>query len=299
KQESPIAPTLSPGDGPTAALGSPIIKNPPNSGITIPLPPSGDSSLSVGSRNMGDVSLIAEGKQFADEGLTREIPSPKVTIPSFPSKDSPGRKSSSPPPSPPLANDPGSPGIANPASTGIVSPGMEKSEIPETKTAVPSCVRVGNRIQNFALNAEKGGIYEYSKEPAAKVTLIDFWFTACPPCRSAIPHLNTLQNKYGRYGLQIIGVAYEQGSLEEKKQAIQNGRQKYRLSFQYPILIGGGGDGPCPLAEQLEVQRFPTLVLLDETGKILFRCQGLDSQNSYELEMAIRKQLFPRQLASP
>ena len=91
----------------------------------------------------------------------------------------------------------------------------------------------------------------------------------------------------------MIGITYERGTLAEKQASLEQAKAKYRLAFNYRLLFGGGGSGPCPVAEQLEVRNFPTLVLLDETGKILHRCQGFDPEAQYELEKAIYQKLFP------
>jgi len=59
----------------------------------------------------------------------------------------------------------------------------------------------------------------------------------------------------------------------------------------YTTLLGGGGAGPCPVRAQFGVDRFPTLVLLDAGGQIVWRSKGLGERDEYELEMAIRRQL--------
>jgi thiol-disulfide isomerase/thioredoxin len=39
-----------------------------------------------------------------------------------------------------------------------------------------------------------------------KVVLVEFWATWCPPCVASIPHLNSLVEKYGDRGFEIVGV---------------------------------------------------------------------------------------------
>ncbi|MDA1008172.1 MAG: TlpA disulfide reductase family protein [Planctomycetota bacterium] len=41
----------------------------------------------------------------------------------------------------------------------------------------------------------------------AKVTVVEFWATWCPPCKAAIPHLNELYKQLKPQGLLILGVS--------------------------------------------------------------------------------------------
>ena len=52
---------------------------------------------------------------------------------------------------------------------------------------------------------------------------------------------------------------------------------------------------PCPVRDQFNISGYPTLILLDETGRIVWRGdQGLDRQQLHLLETEIRKRLSQR-----
>ena len=42
------------------------------------------------------------------------------------------------------------------------------------------------------------------------VHVVEFWATWCPPCRTSIPHLTELQEKFKDRGVNIIGVSNEE-----------------------------------------------------------------------------------------
>jgi thiol-disulfide isomerase/thioredoxin len=161
---------------------------------------------------------------------------------------------------------------------------------PDTPTRVPSCVKVGNTVENLALLDVNGSTWELAKKGRNQLVLLDFCASHCGPCRAAIPHLIDLQNKYGRYGLKVVAISYEEGSLAQKQKAVKPIQLRY--SINYTLLFGG--DGACPVRRQFDVTEYPTVVLLDTSGKVVFRTrqgEGLDANGLYDLEMEVRKQL--------
>jgi thiol-disulfide isomerase/thioredoxin len=101
--------------------------------------------------------------------------------------------------------------------------------------------------------------------------LIDFWGTWCPPCVSSIKHLVELQKQFGPDRLTVVGVAYEEGPRDERAKAVTEVAQ--RMGINYPLVLGGL-DGPCPLKSAFNVQAYPTMVLVNRYGRILWRDQG-------------------------
>jgi thiol-disulfide isomerase/thioredoxin len=180
--------------------------------------------------------------------------------------------------------------ITIPGATG--SPGSAPIETaPPGRTAgAPSCQLVGNQLVNFVLTDIDGQPWEFRTRPHGRLVLLDFWGTWCGPCRRAVPELVSMKTRYGPYGLDVIGITYEQdGTADEKVRRIKGWRD--RLGVNYHLLLGGGMES-CPVKNQFGVQCFPTLVLLDEQGHILFRNEGLpDEAKRLQLEGLIRWQL--------
>jgi thiol-disulfide isomerase/thioredoxin len=109
------------------------------------------------------------------------------------------------------------------------------------------------------------------QELDADLVLIDFWGTWCGPCLNSIPHLVELQDRFGTQRLKVVGIAYEQGPAEGRSASLA--ATVRRLGINYPVLLGPS-DGSCPLQAALHVQAYPTMILVDRQGRILWRDQG-------------------------
>jgi thiol-disulfide isomerase/thioredoxin len=161
--------------------------------------------------------------------------------------------------------------------------------VPTGPAPVPSSVRVGKRIDDFALNDISLTPWQLNKDRRGKLVLLDIWRTSCAPCLQSIPTLRVLQDKYGPQGLEIVAVAYEEGgSTMDQATKVTKVAQYYQTN--YLLLLGSGAK--CPLKRDLEVRYLPTMVLLDEHGNMIWRHEGtLEREQIDELEFTIRRRL--------
>ena len=107
------------------------------------------------------------------------------------------------------------------------------------------------------------------KEPdrKGKWVLIDFWATWCPPCRKAIPELNSFHQKFGDK-LVVIGVSDE---TEEKVKALKEPKIDYFSAI----------DPQKRMHKTLEVQGIPHVILVDPEG--IVRWEGYPLLDGFEL----------------
>jgi thiol-disulfide isomerase/thioredoxin len=119
----------------------------------------------------------------------------------------------------------------------------------------------------------------------ADLILLDFWGSWCQPCRKSIPHLIELQKKFAGKRVQVIGVACEKAASPRDRQ-ISAAQAVRELGINYPVLLSGR-DGSCPLQQALQIQFYPTMVLVSRDGKLLAREQGATDVTLPRMDRAI------------
>jgi len=119
-----------------------------------------------------------------------------------------------------------------------------------------------------------------------EIILVDFWGTWCGPCKRAIPHLNALHQKYSARGLHIVGAAAEHGTRGAQLQTLNQARDANKIQYTAVLCPGALGEA-CPLRSAFNVSSFPTFVLIDRSGRVLFTGQGANEETLVRLDQAI------------
>ena len=140
------------------------------------------------------------------------------------------------------------------------------------------------RLVDFQLPNVDGQMFSLH-DMSADVILLDFWGSWCEPCRTSIPHLTELQAKMGGKRLQVIGIACERGATLQDRRATAAKASK-ELGINYPVLLTSKA-GDCPVQKALQIQFYPTLVLLDRDGRLLAREHGATEITLARMDRAI------------
>jgi thiol-disulfide isomerase/thioredoxin len=291
---SPSTPPLPPrlgadqnAGGPPGATLAPPIKGKPEGDSGKPAP-KGDGTSSTGGAGGAMMLPAVKPPNLTNvvevDGFNRVQP-PKVNVPS-------------PPPQPqqsiPLPPQPWSPVPSGPAMPSlppaVPAPGPGAHPGVSSTPQVPSCQLVGKRLYNFALYDVNHQVWEFQRDRRGRVVLLDFWGTYCLPCLESIQYLRQLQDLYGPYGLETVGIAYEKGSPIEQSDHVRGARTRYRIN--YTVLLGGSGPTECPVKTQFGVTQIPSLFLLDENGEILWHHVGqLDADIYRDLAARVYQRL--------
>lgn len=123
----------------------------------------------------------------------------------------------------------------------------------------------------FGLPDLDGNLVSFPDERfKGKVVLVDLWGAWCPPCRSQIPILVELQEKYKDQGLVVIGIDFEM--LVPDDEAEQRAGVKAfaeGMGINYLVLVGGATwDVETVLPAIRGFGGFPTSIFIGRDGLV-------------------------------
>jgi peroxiredoxin len=100
------------------------------------------------------------------------------------------------------------------------------------------------------------------------VVLVTFWATWCKPCKEEMPQISALYDTLHKEGLEMVAVTNE--SARTVRSYLKN------KDFRFPILL----DQKEKLFDRFKIDRFPTTLVIDQSGKLALRHVGPTDWNS-------------------
>lgn len=141
-----------------------------------------------------------------------------------------------------------------------------------------SCIPMSSGYDMRSFTAVKGNL-----PPAlpvkGKVTVVEKWATWCPPCRTSVPHLTSMQLEFPD-DLHVVGIT------DEAEDKVRPFVEKMGNDMQYTVLRRNRGSEPP--ADFKSIKGIPHALLYGADGALKFQGHPLDPA----FDQNLRKQLL-------
>jgi thiol-disulfide isomerase/thioredoxin len=130
-----------------------------------------------------------------------------------------------------------------------------------SKAGVP-VAREKRLPKDFTLNTTDRKIVTLSSLKG-KVVFLNFWATWCPPCRSEMPSMEVLHQRFQNDGLVFLSV-----DIMESNDEVAEFLAKNKLTFTTTL------DNDGKVSNDYNIQAIPATYIIDRDGKIIISTVG-------------------------
>lgn len=137
---------------------------------------------------------------------------------------------------------------------------------------------------------EINGLDLKEKLGKSKYVLLSFWGTWCQPCTESHPKLIALYNQYKDHGLEVLGIAQENGSdIGKMESGLRASVEKQGLPW-LQTMLPPNRERTHPVNKFL-ISGYPTKILVDREGKVLGRFVSASLENMNNLKQLLEEGL--------
>ena len=130
---------------------------------------------------------------------------------------------------------------------------------------------------SYSATALEGGDAVSLADLRGEVVLLNTWATWCAPCKTEMPWLQLLSERYGAQGLQVIGVSIDRAGKDDAARSFADD-----LGVTFPIWR----DASNRFARTFETTGVPETLLIGRDGAVLHRWKGaLTEENQTDLTL--------------
>ena len=115
-------------------------------------------------------------------------------------------------------------------------------------------------------------------EQRGNVILLNFWASWCGPCRTEMPILDELHNKYKKLGFTVIGVNVEEDTRKAK-------RYLKDVKVSFPVLF----DSSNQVSKLYKVTAMPSTVMIDRNGNMRYLHKGYKPGEESQYKKWVKK----------
>lgn len=120
----------------------------------------------------------------------------------------------------------------------------------------------------FSGTTENGDEFS-SDDIVGSVSVVNFWYAGCPPCRAEAPDLVEAYDEFAPQGVEFFGV----NTRDQVAQAEQFAKQ-YGIAYPSILDVVGGRSVQQAFAGQVPLNAVPTTLILDDEGRVAHRILG-------------------------
>ncbi|MDP1661734.1 MAG: TlpA disulfide reductase family protein [Phycisphaerales bacterium] len=142
-------------------------------------------------------------------------------------------------------------------------------------------VKAGDAALDFNLKDDSGKAHKLA-DFKGRIVLLDFWATWCGPCTQAMPSIQKIADAFKDKPVSIIGV-----NTWESSPAAGPAYMK-KKGYTYLNLLAGD-----ELAKSYGISGIPTLILIDQEGKVVHIGVGFGPGEEEHLSKLINEKLNP------
>lgn len=141
--------------------------------------------------------------------------------------------------------------------------------------AVPQKGRPAPAVRVVTTNGQKVSLSAYQ----GQVVVLEFFATWCEGCKLSLPHLNSLNSKYAKQGLRVLGL--NPGVRGDSLSVVRSFIRENRINFPVALVDGD-------LLVDYGVQPIPAIFIIDKKGILVQKFIGYNPQIQTAMETTVR-----------
>jgi len=157
--------------------------------------------------------------------------------------------------------------IAVVLAVGMLAP-VQAMAVPRKGKAAPAVKVVTTAGHKVSLSGYQG-----------QVVVLEFFTTWCEGCKLSLPHLISLNAKYGRQGLRVLGL--NPGNRGDTLSVVRGFIKENGINFPVALVDND-------LLMEYGVQPIPAIFIIDKRGILIQKFIGYNSQIQTAMETTIR-----------